>query len=108
VGGIPEVVLHGQTGLLTPADDVAAFSAALLQMMNDPALRMRFGTAAKKRVQENFTSDQMGRQFEKVYSELAAIPRKELGWAKAMQNLVVPYSRLFRLRKHPSRPRYNV
>jgi len=108
VGGIPEVVIHGQTGLLTPADDVKAFSSALAQMMNDPGLRRRFGEAAVERVKENFTANQMGRQFEKVYSMLATIPKNELGCVKSMQKLVVPYSRLFRFRKPPSRPRYNV
>ena len=98
------MVLHGETGLLTPADDVAAFAHALAQLANDPALRLRMGTAAAKRVEENFTADRMARQFEEAYAELAALPKEQLGWMQATRRLVGPYARLTYSR--PSQPRY--
>jgi hypothetical protein len=94
VGGIPEVILHGETGLLTRPDDVSAFSRALAQLMNDPDLRRRLGVAAMKRVDENFTATQMAGHFEKVYTELAAIPKRKLGWISLVRKLVGPYSKL--------------
>jgi len=104
VGGIPEVVLHGQTGLLTPADDVAAFTSALAQLIDDPALRSRIGAAAAKRVEENFTADRMARKFEEAYAELAALPKEQLGWIQSARRLLGPYSRLRSSRS--AQPRY--
>ena len=104
VGGIPEVVLHDQTGLLTPVDDAAAFAGALAQLITDPALRARMGAAAAKRVDENFTADRMARKFEETYAELAALPKEQLGWLQSARRLVGPYARLTSPR--PSQPRY--
>jgi glycosyltransferase involved in cell wall biosynthesis len=104
VGGIPEVVLHGQTGLLTAADDVAGFADALAQLIADPASRARMGAAAVKRVDENFTADRMARKFEETYAELAALPKEQLGWLQSARRLVGPYARLTLPRS--SQPRY--
>ncbi|MBL8836381.1 MAG: glycosyltransferase family 4 protein [Alphaproteobacteria bacterium] len=49
LGGIPEAVLDGQTGLLVPSLDVAALSRALERLLGDPALRDRLGAAARER-----------------------------------------------------------
>jgi glycosyltransferase involved in cell wall biosynthesis len=48
VGGIPEVVLDGATGLLVPPHDPAALAAALGRLAADPALRRRMGEAGKQ------------------------------------------------------------
>jgi glycosyltransferase involved in cell wall biosynthesis len=106
VGGIPEVVLHEETGLLTAAEDVPAFSAALARVMNEPDLRERLGAAAVRRVEENFTSTRMARCFEATYAELAAMPTSKLGWMNAAALAAGPYSKLLRLRKPLPRPRY--
>jgi glycosyltransferase involved in cell wall biosynthesis len=46
VGGIPEIVEHGKTGLLVPPGDVPGFSSAMLRLAESPDLRMRLGGAA--------------------------------------------------------------
>ena len=51
-GGIPDVVLDGQTGLLAPPGDVAALGEALARLCGDPALRQRLGAAGRSRVRE--------------------------------------------------------
>lgn len=50
VGGVPEVVEDGATGLLVPAEDVAALAAGIRKLCCDPALRQRMGHAAAERV----------------------------------------------------------
>ena len=98
VGGIPEVVVHEETGLLTSVGDVTAFSNSLARLMIDPGLRKRLGTAAIRRVDENFTAVQMAKSFESAYKELAEFPKHKLGWVHAMHRCSVPYSNLIRRR----------
>ena len=49
VGGVPEVVLEGETGLLVPCEDVDALAAQLLRMARDTSLRDRLGAAGAAR-----------------------------------------------------------
>jgi glycosyltransferase involved in cell wall biosynthesis len=49
VGGIPEVVRHGETGLLVPPGDVDALAAALDRLAADPGLRARLAAGARAR-----------------------------------------------------------
>jgi glycosyltransferase involved in cell wall biosynthesis len=54
VGGVPDVVDHGRTGLLVPADDAAALRAALARLLRDRAERARLGAAARGHVERRF------------------------------------------------------
>jgi len=55
VGGIPEVVEDGVTGLLVrPAHDHAALAAAILRLLGDPDLRRCMGVAGRRRVESEF------------------------------------------------------
>ena len=49
VGGVPEVVVDGTTGLLVPPGDAAALADAMLRLATDAALRDRLGTAGRAR-----------------------------------------------------------
>jgi glycosyltransferase involved in cell wall biosynthesis len=49
VGGVPELVENGVTGVLTPAGDAAALAGALAELARDPARRREFGEAAARR-----------------------------------------------------------
>ncbi|NCC05507.1 MAG: glycosyltransferase family 1 protein [Proteobacteria bacterium] len=55
VSNIPEIVLHGQTGLLVQERDVVAFADALEELVRNEGLRIRMGQAGRKRVESNFT-----------------------------------------------------
>lgn len=49
IGGVPEAVVDGETGLLVPPGDTAALTAAFARLLADPALRRRFGEAGRER-----------------------------------------------------------
>jgi glycosyltransferase involved in cell wall biosynthesis len=51
VGGIPDIVADGQTGLLVPPGDARALADALVRVLTDPALAERFGAAARAAVE---------------------------------------------------------
>ena len=54
VGGVPDVVVDGHTGLLVPADDAGALRAALARLLCDRAERARLGAAARAHVERRF------------------------------------------------------
>ncbi|MBA4135721.1 MAG: glycosyltransferase family 1 protein [Opitutus sp.] len=49
IGGVPEAVLDGETGLLVPPEDPAALAAAFARLIGDPELRQRLGAAGRAR-----------------------------------------------------------
>jgi glycosyltransferase involved in cell wall biosynthesis len=55
IDGVPEVVVHGQTGLLVPPGDIDALTAALHQMLTHPDLARQMGEAGYQRQQDEFT-----------------------------------------------------
>jgi glycosyltransferase involved in cell wall biosynthesis len=59
IGGIPEVLLDGETGLLVPPGDRTALLEATARLLADDALRARFGTAARRRAATAFCLDRM-------------------------------------------------
>jgi starch synthase len=54
VGGIPEVVVDGETGFLVPPGDAAAIAARVNELVRDPALARRLGEAGRRRAVERF------------------------------------------------------
>jgi glycosyltransferase involved in cell wall biosynthesis len=68
VGGIPEIVLDGETGLLIPAPPAAdALAAALARLISDPALRGRLADRGRERFEANFTVDRWLARLLPVY-----------------------------------------
>jgi glycosyltransferase involved in cell wall biosynthesis len=70
VGGSPEAVLHGETGLLVPPADAASLASAICTLAADPDLRQRMGAAGRSRVSAEFSADTMARRTVAVYEEL--------------------------------------
>jgi glycosyltransferase involved in cell wall biosynthesis len=54
LSGIPELVVHEQSGLLVPSGDARALALALARLAEDPALRQRLGAAGRQRVEQHF------------------------------------------------------
>jgi glycosyltransferase involved in cell wall biosynthesis len=72
VGGNPEVVVDGETGLLVPPRDPRALADAVLRLLGDPALAGRLGEAARRRVESQFTLEQMVSRMQELYDQLLA------------------------------------
>lgn len=77
VGGVPELVVNGATGLLVPTDDSAELAAALNTMLNSPDLRAQMGAAGQTRIQRLFSLEQSVLNLEKVYQ--AVVQQTERG-----------------------------
>lgn len=72
VGGIPEVVLDGVTGVLVPPHDPAALSAAVLKLAQDRGLLDSLGSAGEERVKSEFNPLERTRKIVALYRELLA------------------------------------
>ncbi|MCY4539598.1 MAG: glycosyltransferase [Chloroflexi bacterium] len=59
VSAIPEIVIHGETGLLVEARDVDALAAAMTRLLDDHALRHHMGLLGAARLEERFSVDRM-------------------------------------------------
>jgi N-acetyl-alpha-D-glucosaminyl L-malate synthase BshA len=67
VGGIPEVVEDGVSGLLAPRGDACALARALECLITDPSLRLTMGEAARSRARERFSADVIVPRYEALY-----------------------------------------
>jgi glycosyltransferase involved in cell wall biosynthesis len=73
VGGIPEIVVEGETGLLVaPGAGADAVAAALARLLADPTLRRRMGAAARDRFEERFTAERWAERLRAVYEAAGA------------------------------------
>jgi starch synthase len=74
VGGIPEVVADGETGLLVPPDNPAALAAALNTLVRDPDLAAVMGARGRTRAEAEFGWPAIAAQTAALYAELAPRP----------------------------------
>jgi glycosyltransferase involved in cell wall biosynthesis len=72
VGGVPEVVAEGETGLLVPPGDPQRLAEALGRLLGDPALRGRLGQAGRIRVAEHFDLAKVQQAHLDLYSRMLA------------------------------------
>jgi glycogen(starch) synthase len=69
VGGLPEVIDDGVSGLLVPPDDPAAMAAALGAVLRDPAYAQHLGAAGRARAHERFGMARHTSEFETLFAE---------------------------------------
>jgi len=79
VGGILEVVVDGETGILVPPAKPDALAAALTRLLNDPEARRRMGQAGRKRVEARFSWASVAERTERVYADAIADFKKSAG-----------------------------
>ena len=71
VGGIPDIVRHGETGLLTPPNNPKALETALAELINNPSRASSFAKAAHLAV-AGFSPSAMSASYKAIYSDLSS------------------------------------
>ncbi|HEX4086708.1 MAG TPA: glycosyltransferase family 4 protein [Chthoniobacteraceae bacterium] len=71
-GGVPEMIVDGESGLLAPMGDAESLAHAIERLLRDPALANQLGCAAYARVRRHFTLARVASQVEEVYGGMMA------------------------------------
>lgn len=71
VGGLPELVQHGKTGLLVKPGDASALAGALREFALNPRWAREMGTAAAEQAHSKFSAEQMAQSIAHIYEALA-------------------------------------
>jgi len=71
IGGLRDIVVDGETGLMVPPEDRAGLSAAMQRLISDAELRNRLGAAARQRA-ATFSPESIVPQFERAYEAAVA------------------------------------
>jgi glycosyltransferase involved in cell wall biosynthesis len=72
VGGLPEIVADGETGVVVPPGDVEALAAAIVRLARDPAESARLGAAARRRALAQFSAESAAAGVDSLYRTLLA------------------------------------
>jgi glycosyltransferase involved in cell wall biosynthesis len=70
-GGVPEIVVHGETGLLVPPADPRALAAAVGELLADPVRATRLGAAGRRHAETTFSAAGHAAAVERVYREVS-------------------------------------
>ncbi len=71
VGGLPDIVSHGETGFVVPPDNESALTAALSRLLEDVELRQRFGRCARVRAESRFDARRNAARILAIITETA-------------------------------------
>ena len=69
-GGVPEVIVEGETGLMVSPEDPYALAEAVAELLSDPPRAQKMGAAGLERARQLFDSDRVAAEVQKVYREL--------------------------------------
>jgi glycosyltransferase involved in cell wall biosynthesis len=73
VGGIPEVVIHQETGLLVPVEDFRALGVAILKLLQNPLLKNEMGNNGLNMVRKDFSVEKMCREVFNIYQKVGCV-----------------------------------
>lgn len=76
VGGLGEMVRHGETGLLVPPRDATSLASAWAMLARDPALRLAMGRAGREYASTEFTIGRMVESYEDLFTEVLGARRR--------------------------------
>ena len=78
VGGIPDLVRHGEDGFLHDAADLEGMARSVVALLDDAALRERLGANGRQRVVEEFSLEKLGDRALERYEALLAGARRRV------------------------------
>ncbi len=81
VGGIPDLVRSGETGLLAPPEDVAGLRTAIEAVLNDDDLRARLSANCRRIAVQEYSLEIQAKRYVALYSELVEAERRVRGGA---------------------------
>ena len=70
IGGLPEVVLDGKTGILFPPSNIDVLVDNILLLIRSPELRIELGNNGRKYIESKYTLNKCGMQLEKIYNHV--------------------------------------
>jgi len=73
VGGTPEAVIDGETGILVPARDSDALASAIVRLVGDSDLQARLGAAGRERAAQNYSVDKYVSRLDEMYRRYSGI-----------------------------------
>jgi glycosyltransferase involved in cell wall biosynthesis len=77
VGGVPEILVSGETGLLVPPRDPAAMSEALAKLLSDAELSRRLGQSAQEEALSSYTLESYRRRLVTLYQDTLLAASRE-------------------------------
>lgn len=106
-GGIPDVVIHGKTGLLVPTNSCKDISNAITHLYQAPKLREQMGKLGHEHISKNYSMQAYVKHFENIYADMINDPNMSMSWFSKF-SLYNPYKllsahlqrRLFRSSRH--------
>jgi len=75
VGGVPDIVFDGQTGILVPSGDEEKLSAAIIDLLEDAEKRRNLGKRGREFVKGKFTKERLFADMARLYEELLSAPK---------------------------------
>lgn len=70
VGGVPEIIENGISGILVPPQNPKILAEAIIKIYKNPNLAKSMAQKAKEKFEKCFTLDKMGKEYENIYKEL--------------------------------------
>ena len=79
VGGTPEAIIDGKTGLLVPPKDIQAMASALLKLINDSKLQSQMSIAGAKLARDKYSINRYVDRLDQLYRQLTRIDKSASG-----------------------------
>lgn len=70
IGGLPEVITHGETGYLYPVGEIKKMAEKSIELLSNPGKHELFKQQARRRAMQSFNADQIIPQYEAFYEEI--------------------------------------